>query len=177
MNSDILEVIYTKEQIAKIVERLAKEVHHDYADKVPLMVCVLKGAVVFMTDFVRDYEGQLEMDFMDVSSYNGTESSGEVRIIKDLDASVKDRDVILLEDIVDTGATLKALTSLFRHRGANSVRIVSLFDKPSGRRVNINADYFGVTVPDKFIVGYGLDYNERYRNLPYIGVLKPEVYS
>lgn len=177
MNADIQEVVYSEAEIAAMVKRLAGSVQQDYSGKVPLVVCVLKGAVIFMTDFVRAYDGQLEMDFMDVSSYAGAKSSGEVRIIKDLDTSVKDRDVILLEDIVDTGATLQALINLFEHRGAASVRIVTLFDKPSGRRVAIDADYVGAKVPDAFVVGYGLDYNEQYRNLPYIGVLKPEIYS
>lgn len=177
MKTDIQEIVYSESEIAAIVQRLATDVQHDYADKTPLVVCVLKGAVIFMTDFVRAYDGKLEMDFMDVSSYAGAQSSGEVRIIKDLDTSVKDRDVILLEDIVDTGATLQALITMFEHRGANSVKIVTLFDKPSGRRVAIDADYVGAKVPDAFVVGYGLDYNEMYRNLPYIGVLKPEVYQ
>lgn len=120
----------------------------------------------------------MELDFMDVSSYgDATESSGEVKIIKDLDASVKDRNVLIVEDIVDTGRTLKYLTDIFKTRKAKSVRICALMDKPEGRVVDVQADYVGTTVPNEFVVGYGLDYAERYRNLPYIGVLKPEVYA
>lgn len=131
-----------------------------------------------MTDFVRNIDDYVEMDFMDVSSYyGGTKSTGEVRIIKDVDTSVRDRDVILVEDIIDTGITLKSLMELFSHRGAKSVKVCSLFNKPSGRQEFVTADYVGATVPDEFIVGYGLDYDGRYRNLPYIGVLKPEVYA
>jgi hypoxanthine phosphoribosyltransferase len=177
MNPDIERVLFSEKDIHGIVRDLATRVNQDYQGRVPLVVCVLKGAVIFMTDFVRAYKGMLEMDFMDVSSYSGAHSTGEVRILKDLDTSVKGRDVIILEDIVDTGATLQSLTELFEHRGANSVKIVSLFDKPSGRRVVVNVDYVGTSVPDEFIVGYGLDYNEHYRNLPFIGILKPQVYG
>lgn len=176
MNPDIERVLFSQEEIHGIVRDLATQVRKQYEGKVPLVVCVLKGAVIFMTDFVREYDGMLEMDFMDVSSYSGAHSTGEVRIVKDLDTSVKNRDVIILEDIVDTGATLQSLTELFKHRGANSVEIVTLFDKPSGRKVVVHADYVGAQVPDEFVVGYGLDYDEHYRNLPYIGVLKPQVY-
>ncbi|WP_155287647.1 hypoxanthine phosphoribosyltransferase [Lacticaseibacillus zhaodongensis] len=177
MDPDVLRVLFSEDDIHKIVRDLAQKVQKDYTDKVPLVVCILKGAVIFMTDFVREYNGQLEMDFMDVSSYAGASSTGEVRILKDLDSSVKDRDVLILEDIIDTGATLQSLTELFGNRGANSVRICTLFDKPSGRKVFAHTDYVGASVPDEFIVGYGMDYNERYRNLPYVGVLKPAVYT
>ncbi|KRM86647.1 hypoxanthine phosphoribosyltransferase [Lacticaseibacillus thailandensis] len=178
MNSDILKVLYSAQDIKATVQRLATTVHKDYADVKPLCVCVLKGAVIFMTDFIRAYDDYLEIDFMDVSSYyGGTTSSGDVRIDKDLDTSVKGRDVIIVEDIVDTGTTLKALKELLAHRGAKSVKIVALLDKPTGRTVDVKADYVGQTVPGEFLVGYGLDYNGLYRNLPYIGVLKPEVYK
>lgn len=177
MDPDVLRVLFSEEDIHNIVRGLAQKVQKDYAGKVPLVVCILKGAVIFMTDFVREYKGPLEMDFMDISSYSGTETTGEIRILKDLDISVKDRDVLILEDIIDTGFTLKSVTELFDDRGASSVRICTLFDKPSGRKVNVKTDYTGVSVPGEFIVGYGLDYNERYRNLPYVGVLKPSVYS
>ena len=160
MNPDILKVLYSQDDIHAITTRLGAELKRDYAGKNPLVVCILKGAIMFMTDLVREIDDYMELDFMDVSSYgDATESSGEVKIIKDLDASVKDRDVLIVEDIVDTG------------------RICALMDKPEGRVVDVQADYVGTTVPNEFVVGYGLDYAERYRNLPYIGVLKPEVYA
>ncbi|WP_127850070.1 hypoxanthine phosphoribosyltransferase [Lacticaseibacillus hulanensis] len=178
MQEDILKVLYSEDEVKAIVRRLAKQVEQDYRGKNPLMICILKGAVVFMTDFVRDIDDYVELDFMDVSSYyGGTKSTGEVRIIKDVDTSVRDRDVVLVEDIIDTGATLKSLMGLFSHRGAKSVKVVALFNKPSRRQEFVAADYVGETVPDEFIVGYGLDYAGKYRNLPYIGILKPEVYA
>ena len=131
-----------------------------------------------MGDLLKRMDSYLEMDFMDVSSYgNSTVSSGEVKIIKDLDASVEGRDILIIEDIIDSGLTLSYLVELFRYRKAKSIKIVTLLDKPSGRKVDLKADYIGFIVPDAFVVGYGLDYAEKYRNLPYIGVLKPEVYT
>lgn len=178
MNPDILKVLYSQDDIHAITTRLGVELKRDYAGKNPLVVCILKGAIMFMTDLVREIDDYMELDFMDVSSYgDATESSGEVKIIKDLDASVKDRNVLIVEDIVDTGRTLKYLTDIFKTRKAKSVRICALMDKPEGRVVDVQADYVGTTVPNEFVVGYGLDYAERYRNLPYIGVLKPEVYA
>ncbi|MCI1940197.1 MAG: hypoxanthine phosphoribosyltransferase [Lacticaseibacillus paracasei] len=178
MSSDILKVLYSQDDIHAITARLGAELKHDYAGKNPLVVCILKGAIMFMTDLVREIDDYMELDFMDVSSYgDATESSGEVKIIKDLDASVKDREILIVEDIVDTGRTLKYLTDIFKTRHAKSVRICALMDKPEGRVVDVHADYVGTTVPNEFVVGYGLDYAERYRNLPYIGVLKPEIYA
>lgn len=131
-----------------------------------------------MADLLKHIDTYLEMDFMDVSSYgNATVSSGEVKILKDLNTSVEGRDILIIEDIIDSGLTLSYLVDLFRYRKANSIKIVTLLDKPSGRKTNIQADYTGFIVPDEFVVGYGLDYGEKYRNLPYIGVLKPEVYN
>ena len=178
MDNDILKVLYSKEQLHEFNVKLAAELKRDYAGKFPLMVCILKGAVLFMTDLVREMDEYVELDFMDVSSYgSGTESSGDVKILKDLDTSVKGRDVIIVEDIVDTGATLVALMKLFETRQAKSVKVCSLLDKPSRREQDVKVDYVGVTVPNEFVVGYGLDYAEKYRNLPYIGVLNPEIYS
>ncbi|NGW66948.1 hypoxanthine phosphoribosyltransferase, partial [Staphylococcus aureus] len=143
-----------------------------------LVVGVLKGAVPFMADIVRSIDTYLELDFMDVSSYgNATVSSGEVKIVKDLDTNVEGRDLLIVEDIIDSGRTLAYLVDLFKYRKAKSVKIVTLLDKPEGRVVNIEADYVGFNVPNEFVVGYGLDYAEAYRNLPYIGVLKPSVYQ
>ncbi|BBP86517.1 hypothetical protein BsIDN1_01350 [Bacillus safensis] len=131
-----------------------------------------------MADLIKHIDTYLELDFMDVSSYGkSTVSSGEVKIIKDLDTSVEGRDILIMEDIIDSGLTLSYLVELFRYRKANSIKIVTLLDKPSGRKADIKADYVGFEVPDAFVVGYGLDFAERYRNLPYIGVLKPSVYE
>ena len=149
-----------------------------YKDSNPLVVGVLKGAVPFMADIIRSIDAYLELDFMDVSSYgNATVSSGEVKIVKDLDTNVEGRDLLIVEDIIDSGRTLAYLVDLFKYRKANSVKIVTLLDKPEGRVVDIEADYVGFNVPNEFVVGYGLDYAEAYRNLPYIGVLKPSVYQ
>ncbi|KRK70012.1 hypoxanthine phosphoribosyltransferase [Lacticaseibacillus nasuensis] len=178
MNDDILKVLYSTAEINAIIKRLAGEIKRDYARKNPLVVCILKGAIMFTTDLVRAIDDYCEIDFMDVSSYgDATESSGEVKIIKDLDTSVKGRDVLIVEDIVDTGRTLSYLMKLFKTRDANSVKICTLMDKTERRVVEVHADYVGTTVPNEFVVGYGLDYAERYRNLPYIGVLRPTVYE
>jgi hypoxanthine phosphoribosyltransferase len=141
-------------------------------------VGVLKGAMPFMADLMKRIDSYVEIDFMDVTSYgNATVSSGEVKIVKDLNTSVEGRDIIIIEDIIDSGLTLSYLVDLFKYRKAKSIKIITLLDKPSGRKVNLRADYVGFEVPDAFVVGFGLDYAEKYRNLPYIGVLKPSVYS
>ena len=178
MNDDILKVLYSKQDIDAIIKRLAGEISRDYAGKNPLVVCILKGAIMFMTDLVRKLDEYVELDFMDVSSYgNATESSGEVKVIKDLDTSVAGRDVLIVEDIVDTGRTLSYLIKIFKTRDAKSIKVCTLMDKPDRRIKTVEADYVGTQVPNEFVVGYGLDYAERYRNLPYIGVLKPEIYQ
>ncbi|MFJ8248087.1 hypoxanthine phosphoribosyltransferase [Peribacillus asahii] len=178
MKNDIEKVLITEEELQSKIKELAVQLEKDYEDKFPLAVGVLKGALPFMSDLLKRVDTHLEMDFMDVSSYgNSTVSSGEVKIVKDLNASVEGRDVLIIEDIIDSGLTLSYLAELFRYRKAKSVRIVTLLDKPTGRKVDIKPDYAGFIVPDAFVVGYGLDYAERYRNLPYIGVLKPEIYN
>ncbi len=160
------------------MQRTRQELTEIYQNTNPLVVGVLKGAVPFMADIVRSIDTYLELDFMDVSSYgNATVSSGEVKIVKDLDTNVEGRDLLIVEDIIDSGRTLAYLVDLFKYRKAKSVKIVTLLDKPEGRVVNIEADYVGFNVPNEFVVGYGLDYAEAYRNLPYIGVLKPSVYQ
>lgn len=177
LNEDIQEVLFTAETIAAANRRLGRQIAQDYAGKEPLFVCILKGAIVFLTDLMREIPETIDIDFMDVSSYGGsTKSSGEVRILKDLDLSVKDRDVLFVEDVVDTGNTLYELMKLFATRQARSMKIVSLIDKPVHRHQAVKADYIGLSCPDEFIVGYGMDYQDKYRNLPYIGILKPEVY-
>lgn len=178
MKNDIEKVLISEATLQEKVKELAAEIEKDYHDKFPLVVGILKGAMPFMSDLLKRIDAHLEMDFMDVSSYgNSTVSSGEVKIIKDLNTSVVGRDILIIEDIIDSGLTLNYLAELFLYRKAKSVRIVTLLDKPTGRKVDIKSDYTGFTVPDAFVVGYGLDYAERYRNLPYIGVLKPEIYN
>lgn len=178
MKNDIEKVLITEEELQDKIASMALELTEEYKDRFPLAIGVLKGAMPFMSDLLKRVDTYLEMDFMDVSSYgNSTVSSGEVKILKDLDTSVEGRDILILEDIIDSGLTLSYLVELFRYRKANSIKIVTLLDKPTGRKVDIKADYVGFIVPDEFVVGYGLDYAEKYRNLPYIGVLKPEVYS
>ncbi len=178
MNNDIKEILLTEEQIAEKVKELGAILDEEYKDKNPLVICVLKGAVMFMADLLRHMNVRCEMDFMAVSSYGAsTESSGVVRILKDLDTSVQNRHVLIVEDIMDSGLTLSRLVELLKHRDAASVKVVTLLNKPERRKVDISPDYSGFTIPDEFVVGYGLDYAEAYRNLPYIGILKPEVYT
>ena len=178
LDKDIEKILITREEIQNRCSELGKELTAIYKDKNPLVVGVLKGAVPFMADIVREMDCHLELDFMDVSSYgNATISSGEVKILKDLDTNVEGRDMLIVEDIIDSGRTLAYLVDLFKYRKAKSVKIVTLLDKPEGRVVKIDADYIGFDVPNEFVVGYGLDYAEQYRNLPYVGVLKPSVYQ
>ncbi|MFC0274282.1 hypoxanthine phosphoribosyltransferase [Metabacillus herbersteinensis] len=178
MKQDIEKILVTEEQIREKVKELGLLLTEEYNDRFPLVIGVLKGAMPFMGDLIKYVDTYLEMDFMDVSSYGtSTVSSGEVKILKDLDTSVEGRDILIIEDIIDSGLTLSYLVKLFRYRKAKSIKIVTLLDKPTGRKADIKADYVGFEVPDEFVVGYGLDYIERYRNLPYIGVLKPEIYQ
>ncbi|OHO43005.1 hypoxanthine phosphoribosyltransferase [Enterococcus sp. HMSC035B04] len=178
LEKDIERILISQEEIQVRCKELGKELTEIYQNTNPLVVGVLKGAVPFMADIVRSIDTYLELDFMDVSSYgNATVSSGEVKIVKDLDTDVEGRDLLIVEDIIDSGRTLAYLVDLFKYRKAKSVKIVTLLDKPEGRVVNIEADYVGFNVPNEFVVGYGLDYAEAYRNLPYIGVLKPSVYQ
>ena len=175
MNNDIEKVLYSEKEISDIVTELGAQISEDYKDKNLLMVSVLKGSVVFMSDLMRAVTIPCEIDFMAVSSYgNKTTSSGTVRILKDLDRDISGYDVLLVEDILDSGKTLNYLMDLLYARNPASIRICTLFDKPERREVDIYADYKGLLVPDEFIVGYGLDYSEKYRNLPYIGVLKDD---
>lgn len=175
---DIERVLISEEELQSKVDELGAVLTEEYYDKFPLAIGVLKGALPFMSDLIKRIDTYIELDFMDVSSYgNATVSSGEVKIVKDLNTSIEGRDVLIIEDIIDSGKTLNYLVELFKYRKANSIKIVTLLDKPSGRKVNLKADYVGFEVPDAFVVGYGLDYAEKYRNLPYIGVLKKEIYS
>ncbi len=178
MDKDVKEVLIDEETLQNRIRELGQKISKDYAGKNLMLICVLKGAVLFMADLAQNIDVPLEMDFMAVSSYgNSTESSGVVRIIKDLDASIENKDLLIVEDIVDSGLTLSYLTNLLKGKGVKSLKICSLLEKPARRAAEIDIDYIGFQVPDKFVVGYGLDYAEKYRNLPYIGVLKEEVYQ
>ncbi|MFS0865407.1 hypoxanthine phosphoribosyltransferase [Fredinandcohnia sp. 179-A 10B2 NHS] len=178
MKQDIEKVLFSEEEIQGKIKELGHTLSEEYKDRFPLAIGILKGAMPFMGDLLKRVDTYLEMDFMDVSSYgNSTVSSGEVKILKDLDTSVEGRDILIIEDIIDSGLTLSYIVELLRYRKAKSVKIVTLLDKPTGRKADISADLVGFIVPDEFVVGYGLDYAEKYRNLPYIGVLKPEVYT
>ena len=178
LNDDILEVLLSEKEIRARVKKLGAQITKDYAGKKPFFLGVLKGSFVFMADLTRCVDLPCTMDFMAVSSYGGgTSSTGAVRITKDLTHDIEGKDVIIVEDILDSGMTLSYLKSYLSNRKPASLRIVTLLDKPSRRKADISADYCGFSVPDEFVVGYGLDFAESYRNLPYIGILKPEIYS
>lgn len=178
MHKDIKTVLISEEEIEKRCQELGKELTDYYVDldDAPLMIALLKGAVPFLVKLSRYIEMDVELDFMDVSSYEGTESVGDVRIIKDLDRSIKGQRILLVEDIVDTGRTLITVKELLYNKGASDVKIVSLLDKPSRRLMDINADFVGFEIENHFVVGFGLDFNEKFRNLPYVGILKDEYY-
>ncbi|AZR74605.1 hypoxanthine phosphoribosyltransferase [Anoxybacter fermentans] len=181
LRNDIEEIILTEEQIQKRIEELGAEINAAYADKPEelIMVGVLRGGFIFMADLARQIKRQVTFDFIDVSSYGtGTESSGSVRIIKDLEEDIKGKHVLIVEDIIDTGLTLKKVIEMLKTREPASIKVCTLLDKPARRtEKHITSDFNGFEIPDKFVVGYGLDYAEKYRNLPFIGVLKPEVYA
>ena len=179
LHPDVSEVVLSEEDIKSIISRMGAEITADYEDKNPLVVAVLKGAVVFTADIMRAIECPIAVDFMAVSSYgDGVKSSGVVRIVKDLDTKIEGRDVLIVEDILDSGLTLSYLIRMLEARGAKSVNVAAFLVKDVvGKKPAVDPQYVGSHVPDEFIVGYGLDFAERYRNLPYIGILKPEVYS
>src|SRR5262245_49532176 len=168
-----LEVLITAEQLQNRIREIGADITRDYLGHRPELICVLKGAMVFMSDLMRAIDLNLSIDFIAVSSYGkGKSSTGEVKIVKDLDGPLEGREIILVEDILDTGLTLSYLANNFRSRGATSIKIATLLNKPERRKVEVTPDYVGFEIPDKFVVGYGLDFAERYRNLPYIGVVK-----
>ena len=178
MDQDILKILLSEEEIKARVQELGDQLYDAFHDKNPLFVGVLKGCFIFMADLVRAAQLKSELEFIGVASYqNGTKSSGVVQITRDLQEDINGRDVIIVEDILDSGNTLEFLKNYLMAKGAASVTIVTLLDKPARREKAITADYAGFVVPDEFVVGYGLDYAQQYRNMPYIGVLKPEVYS
>jgi len=174
----LAEVLISADDIQRRVQELGKQIASDYEDKRPVLVGVLRGAAVFMVDLMQAMDIPLQIDFMATSSYGAsTKSSGVVRILKDLDVVIEGRHVLIVEDIIDSGLTLHYITEILWARHPASLRIVTLLDKPANRRVPISVDYVGFSIPNKFVVGYGLDFGEIYRNLPYIGVLKPEAYD
>ena len=177
MDNGIERVLITADEIEEKVSELGKKISADYAGKNPIFVGVLKGCFIFMADLMRHVSIPCTMDFMSVSSYSGTSSTGAVKINKDLNQNIEGRHLILVEDILDSGVTLNYLRTYLQVRQPASVSIVTLMDKPANRKAPVDANYACFDVPDAFVVGYGLDYNERYRNLPYIGILSPEVYS
>lgn len=178
MKEDVLRVLLSEDEIREKVRELGGKITADYKNSNLMLVTVLKGAVVFLADLMRQIDVPAEIDFMVVSSYgSGVKSSGVVKIVKDLDVPLAGKDILIVEDILDSGLTLSSIKELLESRGPRSIRIATLLDKPSRRKVDLQADYIGFSVPDEFVIGYGLDYDEKYRNLPYIGILKPEVYS
>ena len=178
MKNDLKDILLTEEQLKEAVGQLGKRISDDYRGKNLLMVSVLKGSVVFMADLMRAIDIDVRVDFMSVSSYgSGVKTSGVVKIIKDLDIELEGYDVLIVEDILDSGLTLSYLKEVLQQRRPASIKIATLLDKPERRKVEIKPDYSCFTIPDEFVVGYGLDYAEKYRNLPYVGILKPEVYG
>lgn len=175
--SDIEKVLISEEEIKEICERLGKQISKDYEGKDLLLVSVLKGAVVFMADIMRHITCPCQIDFMSVSSYEGAKTTGVVRFKKDLDINPEGKHILIVEDILDSGVTLAYLKEVLLQRNAADIKICTFLDKPANRRADITADYVGKVVPDEFIIGYGLDYNEEYRNLPFVGILSRKVYA
>ncbi|MEG0833494.1 MAG: hypoxanthine phosphoribosyltransferase [Oscillospiraceae bacterium] len=178
MHNDVLKVLLSKEEINERVTEIGAKITEDYKGTDLVVVSVLKGSVIFVSDLIRTIDLHTEIDFMVVSSFQGgVVSTGAVKIMKDIDIPIENRDVLIVEDILDSGKTLEYITEILKGRDPKSLRICTLLDKPSRRMSSVKADYVGFVVPDEFVIGYGLDYEEKYRNLPYIGVLKPCVYS
>ncbi len=178
MNKDIERVLISEEELALKVKELARRVNQDYAGRELLLVSVLKGSVMFAVDLMREIDVPCEIDFMDVSSYgSGVKSSGVVKILKDLDESIEGKNVLIVEDIVDSGLTLSYLKELLLSRNPADVRICTILNKPERRKADVYVDYIGFDIPDEFVVGYGLDYDQKYRNYPFVGILKREVYE
>ena len=174
---DVQKVLIPEDELKRICKKLGEQISRDYEGKNLLLVSVLKGAVVFLSDLLREITCDCRIDFMAVSSYSGTKSTGFVKFKKDLDISPEGCDILIVEDILDSGVTLAYLKNILADRNAASIKICALLDKPENRKADIKADYVGAVIPDEFVVGYGLDYDEKYRNLPYVGVLSPSVYE
>lgn len=178
MHKDVEKILFSEEQIEERCKELGKEITKFYSrsKKKPVLVGLLKGSVPFMAELIKYIDMDITIDFMDVSSYSGVSSTGDVRILKDVENSVKGERVLIVEDILDTGITLKEVKEIFVNKGTKDVKIVTMLDKKEGRKVDIQADFVAFDCPNEFIIGYGLDYNQHYRNLPYVGVLKKECY-
>ena len=177
MHPLIKKVLVSQEEIISRSKELGEEIKKDYEGEAPLLVALLRGSVPFLSELIKHIDLDIQYDFMDVSSYEGTESVGDISILKDLDTSIKGLNILLVEDIVDTGQTIQTVKQMLMNKGAKSVKIVTLLDKPSRRRVDIKADYIGFEIENEFVVGFGLDFDQLYRNLPYVGVLKDECYK
>jgi len=177
MHDDIDRVLFSPEQIQERVRELGQEIMRDFRDRDPHLVTIVKGSLPFLADLMRAIDMPLSVDLLGVASYAGTSSSGEVRLTKDLDESIEGRHILVVEDIIDTGLTLSYVLRNLRQRAPASLKVVTFLDKPAGRGTAIEADYVGFTIPDEFVIGYGLDWNQRYRNLPYVGILKRDVYA
>lgn len=177
IRDDVERILVSEDELRDICRRLGEQISKDYAEKRLLLVSVLKGAVVFMSDLLREITCDCQIDFMAVSSYSGTKTTGVVKFKKDLDINPEGCDILLVEDILDSGITLSYLKRVLADRNAASIRVCTLLDKPGNRQSDISADYVGKVIPDEFVIGYGLDYNEKYRNLPFVGVLARRVYA
>ena len=179
MHPCLEKILLNEDEIVARCKELGHQITQEYKnnEQPPLLVALLKGSVPFLAELIKHIDLDIQFDFMDVSSYEGTESIGDIKIIKDLDCSVKNLDILLVEDIVDTGRTLKTVKAMLKNKGAKTVRVVTLLDKPDRRVVDIEADYTGFEIPNEFVVGFGLDFNQKYRNFPFVGVLKEECYK
>ena len=178
IRDSIKTVLISEEQIRERSQELGRQITREYAERgeTPLLVALLRGSVPFMSELIKYIDLDIQYDFMDVTSYSGTKSTGDIRIMKDLETSAEGKDILIVEDIVDTGRTINAVVGMMKNKGAHSVRVVTLLDKPSRRVLDVDVDYIGFEVPDVFVVGYGLDYNQRFRALPFVGIPKEEVY-
>ena len=179
MHPCLEKILLNEDEIVARCKELGQQITQEYKnnEQPPLLVALLKGSVPFLAELIKHIDLDIQFDFMDVSSYEGTESIGDIKILKDLDCSVKNLDILLVEDIVDTGRTLKTVKAMLKNKGAKTVRVVTLLDKPDRRVVDIEADYTGFEIPNQFVVGFGLDFNQKYRNYPFVGVLKEECYK
>ena len=179
MHPCLEKILLNEDEIVARCKELGQQITQEYKnnEQPPLLVALLKGSVPFLAELIKHIDLDIQFDFMDVSSYEGTESIGDIKILKDLDWSVKNLDILLVEDIVDTGRTLKTVKAMLKNKGAKTVRVVTLLDKPDRRVVDIEADYTGCEIPNEFVVGFGLDFNQKYRNFPFVGVLKEECYK
>lgn len=176
LEKDVEEVLISEAQIMQRCAELGKKITEDYYDRQPILIALLKGSIPFLTVLSNNIDLYIEIDYLDVSSYEGTQSTGEINIRKDLDRSIKDREILIVEDIVDSGRTLVAVKKYLAAKGAKDIKVAALLDKKSRRVVDIEAEYVGFEIPDYFVIGFGLDYNQKYRNLPFVGVLKKELY-